>query len=146
MYTEFPCLPLHRHSFWDCLCILAHTSGIELLLLMEGYQVASWAVSWEQKSGSYCKPIGFMINIHPSGLSVFRMFTEKAPRPNQSISSMSVCLPVCVLVPSAGHQDQDSWRLAKLRSDLFKGLKKGVWRRKKTGFEFCLGEPAYCVQ
>ena len=37
-YTEFSCLkmfPLHRHSFWDCLRILAHTFDIGLLLLMQ---------------------------------------------------------------------------------------------------------------
>ena len=37
MYTEFPCLkifPLHRHSFWDCLRILAHAFDLGFVLLM----------------------------------------------------------------------------------------------------------------
>ena len=37
MYTEFPCLkifPLHNFKKRDCLCILNHTFGIGLLLLM----------------------------------------------------------------------------------------------------------------
>ena len=37
MYTEFPCLqifPLHNFQKKDCLCILAHTFGIGLLLLI----------------------------------------------------------------------------------------------------------------
>ena len=37
VYTEFPCLkifPLHNFQTWDWLCILAHTFGIGLLLLM----------------------------------------------------------------------------------------------------------------
>ena len=37
MYTEFPCLkifPLHNFQKRDCPCILAHTFGIGLLLLM----------------------------------------------------------------------------------------------------------------
>ena len=38
VYTEFPCLkifPLHNFQKWDCLCMLAHTFGIGLLLLMD---------------------------------------------------------------------------------------------------------------
>ena len=40
IYTEFPCLkifPLHNFQTRDCPCILAHTIGIGLLLLMVGY-------------------------------------------------------------------------------------------------------------
>ena len=38
MYTNFTCLkifPLHNFQNWDCPCILAHTFGIGLLLLMQ---------------------------------------------------------------------------------------------------------------
>ena len=38
VYTYFPCLmifSLHNFQNWDCLCILAHTFGIGLLLLMD---------------------------------------------------------------------------------------------------------------
>ena len=37
VYKEFPCpkiFPLHNFQKLDCLCILAHTFGIRLLLLM----------------------------------------------------------------------------------------------------------------
>ena len=43
VYTEFPCLkisPPHRHSFWDCCCLIAHTFGIGLLLIM--LEAAYW--------------------------------------------------------------------------------------------------------
>ena len=76
MYKEFPrfkIFPLHGHSFWDCLCILAHTFGIGLLLLMvtqppdgtyscsflmsECKQI-SWSSRW--KKSTLCKELGAM--------------------------------------------------------------------------------------
>ena len=39
VYTKLPCLcifPLHGQSFWDCLCLLAHTFCIGSLLLRCG--------------------------------------------------------------------------------------------------------------
>ena len=58
-HIYFPCLkifPVHGHSFWDRLCILAKTFGIGLLLLMvqPTTQANIWFLRWALYFGRGC--------------------------------------------------------------------------------------------